>query len=307
MCIIRDCQAAEAGGQEGERVAGTLGATVEGTVGGAGGRHTVISTSECSLSSRIGEGGGGVGSVRRAVSRVHLAHRWVATRGVAQATRGESIVVRRATELLTEAAEAPSSGGKGTGSRSAGHRVGAHAELRRRVHGRGERRVSHNGSTRARSTAAKTVDVLGKVVVSAPLRAALPIASTERNHATVSTHTTSVTAHSVAVAHVRRHHVWRAIAVAVSHGVRSRRHSGKRAAEAGGTALEVGETAGRASPVTGTWAVLRGRERRENLSSPVEDTAGGGGHLDGLFVEGTAIHAEAFSSLDEGLAKDDSG
>jgi hypothetical protein len=241
-----------------------------------------------------------VGGVRRAVSRVDLAHRRVGTGSVAQTTRGESVVVRGATELLTESTEAAGSRGKGTGSGGAGHRVRAHTELRRGVHGRWERRVGHDGSTRAGSTAAKTVDVLGKVVVTAALGAALPITGTERNHTTVSTHATSVATHSMAVAHVRRHHVWRAVSITVSHRVGSRRHSRERAAEAGGTALEVGEAAGRAGPVTGTRAVLGRREWRKNLGSPVENTAGGGGNLNGLFVEGTAVHAEAFSSLGDG-------
>lgn len=298
--IIRDGQAAEAGGQERKGVTGALGATVEGTVGGAGGRHAVVSTGESRLSGRVGEGGSGVRGVRRAISRVHLAHRRVGTGGVAQTARGESVVVRRATELLTKSTKATGSGGKGTGGGSAGHRVRTHAELRRGVHRRREGRVGHDGSARAGSTAAKTVDVLGKVVVTAALGAALPVTSAERNHAAISTHTTSVTTHSMAVAHVRRHHVWRSVAVTVTHRVGGRSHGRERASEAGGTALEVGETAGRAGPVTGTRAVLGGREGSENLSSPVENTAGGGRDLNGLFVEGAAVHAQAFSGLGEG-------
>src|SRR4051794_1908770 len=112
-------------------------------------------------------------------------------------------------------------------------------------------------------------------MVTTTLGTALPVTSTEGDNPSVATHTTRVTHTVTTVAHVRRHHRWRAVAVVVVvHWVGSGRHSGERATEACSTTLEVGEATGRASPVTRTGTVLGGREGSEDLGGAVQNPAG---------------------------------
>lgn len=236
--------------------------------------------------------------------------------------------------LMTKSTKGSASGGsKGTRRRGcAGHRVGTHAKGRRRrrrrmvvmvvrrtsVHRRREGRVSHDGSTRTRSTTSQTVDVLGEVMIATALRATLPVTSTERNHSstattTAATHTSTAVAHAVTTAaasssvtttttsvHVRRHHGWRTVTVScrtVSNRVGGRSHGGERAAEARRATLEVREATRRASPVTGTRTVLRRGERGQDLGRTVQHTTGRGRDLDGFLVESPAVHAETLRSL----------
>jgi hypothetical protein len=135
-------------------------------------------------------------------------------------------------------------------------------------------------------------------VVVAALSTASPVAGTERY---VSRTTTAhATATHVMVTHVvsrRTHHAGVTVAVTV-HGVRGCSHSGEGAAEASSAALEVGEAARRASPVTGARAVLAGRESGQDVGSTVEYTRRGRRDLDGLFIECTTVHAERFGSLE---------
>lgn len=206
MRVIRDSQTTKTGRQESEWIAGTLRA-VECTVGGASRWHPVVSSRESCLSGGVGKGGRRVRGAGRAVSRVHLAHRRVGRRTIAQSSGGDGIVVGRGTELLVETAKATGGRCEGTRGRGARHRVRPHAESRGRIHSGRESRVSHHGGTRPRSTATETVDVLGEVVISTAFRATLPVTGTEGNHATVATHSSRVThAVAAAVAHVGRHH-----------------------------------------------------------------------------------------------------
>ena len=164
-----------------------------------------------------------------------------------------------------------SSRGEGTRTWRASNRALAHAVVGRLLHGRRVSRVGHDSCTSAASTASQTADVLGEVVISAALGAALPITRAEgddtasSSHAatTMATHTTSM------VSHVLRwgHHGGRSISVASSstvsaHRVASRRgtHGWEGAAEAGRSALEVGEAARWAGPVSRAGSVLTGGE-----------------------------------------------
>lgn len=165
---------------------------------------------------------------------------------------------------------------------------GAHRHVRRRAVVVVTREVGHatlsdDGSLTAGCTTAQAACVLSEVVVLAALVAALPVAGTERNRSTatatrstanVATHATIasmavVVAVTVTVTAVAAHHARVTIALlllavrvlghAVALAVRVRlrgAHSRERAAEASSAALEVGETAAGASPVTGTRAVL---------------------------------------------------
>jgi hypothetical protein len=74
-------------------------------------------------------------------------------------------------------------------------------------------------------------------------------------------------------------------------------NSRERASEASSSALEVGKATRGASPVTGTRAVLAWGERSQDILSAVEDAARRWRDLDGLFVQGTTVHAETLSSL----------
>jgi hypothetical protein len=145
-------------------------------------------------------------------------------------------------------------------------------------------------------------------VVTAAILTALPVSSAERYSAGTTTHVTATHAVAMtAVTHVvlrRSHHTRVAITTAVSrvsHGISGRwalLHGGERATETSSAALEVGEAARRAVPVTGTRAVLARREWSNDLGSAVEDATRGGRDLNSLLVERATIHAKALSSLD---------
>lgn len=292
MGIVCHCQATKTCRQEGERIASAIGC-VETAIGGAGG-GSMISTRECGLCSGVGKRSSGMRRVGRAVSSIHLTHRRVCS-GTATETRWQGVVAwGSCSKLLVETTETACGGSERSGCRCAGNGVRAHAKSTRgRIHRRRESRVSNNGSTRTRGTTAQAVDVLGEVVIATAFRTTLPVTSTERNHTTVTTHTTAVT-HSMAMTtvHVRGDHGWRTIAIrTISNRFGSGGHSRERATEAGRTTLEVGETTRRASPVTGTRAVLRRRERGQDFGCTVQDPARRGGDLNGLFVEGTTVHA----------------
>lgn len=235
------------------------------------------------------------------VSRVHGR---VRRRGSAQ-TRGESVGGLRTTKGLTgesaSRAEARGGGTKAGRAGSASHRRRAHGEACATIHWREAGISSHNGSAGARCTAAETADVLGKVVVVAALCATLPVTSAEGNVVAAATTTTHV-AHSWTVTHVvtgRTHHAGvSTIAIAVHVG--GCLHSWERATETGGTTLEVGEAARGTGPVTGTRAVLAGWESGEDVGGAIENARGGRRDLNGLFVEGAAVHAERLGSLAKG-------
>ena len=198
--------------------------------------------------------------------------------------------------------------GEGTGTWRASNRALTHAVVGRLLHGRWVSRVGHDSCTSAACTASETADVLGEVVITATLGAALPVTCAEGDDAASSSHTpTTVAPHATSVvSHVlgRWHHGRRSIAVTSptvsAHRVTPRpgTHSWEGAAEAGRSALEVGEAAGRAGPVSGAGSVLAGREGGQNLGSAVEHAAGGGRDLDGLLVESAAVHAQALGSLE---------
>ena len=95
-------------------------------------------------------------------------------------------------------------------------------------------------------------------------------------------------------------------AVALTVWVRLRSaHCRERAAEASSAALEVGETAAGAGPVTGTWAVLGRRKRSEErwasrrlrACSAVKNARGRRRDLNGAVVKSASIHAERFGGL----------
>jgi hypothetical protein len=134
-------------------------------------------------------------------------------------------------------------------------------------------------------------------VVVAALSTASPVTGTERYvSGTTAAHATAT---HVMVTHVvsrRTHHARMTVAVAV-HRVGGCGHGGEGAAEASSAALEVGEAARRASPVTGTRTVLAGREGGQDVGSTVEYARRGRRDLDGLFVECTTVHAERLGSL----------
>lgn len=193
----------------------------------------------------------------------------------------------------------------GSGSGSAAHGATlAHTELRGVIHGRWVSGVGNNSGSSTAGAAAKAANILGKVVVATNLVAALPITSAERNnttaaHAATTTSTMTHVATMVAAVVRRRHHGRGSVAVAkvaVSTGA-TRASCRERASEASGSALEVGEAARGAGPVTRTGSVLARREWCEDILGAVEDAARRGRDLDSLFVQGSAIHAEALGSL----------
>lgn len=168
--------------------------------------------------------------------------------------------------------------------------LSAHRGAHRHVRGRtavvvpgkcGHTAFSDDGSLAARGATAQAARVLGEVVVLATLVATLPVTSTERNRSTtpatgaahVTTHATVTMAMAVsmAVSTMSAHHARvtvaglatigvRRHAVALAVWVRLSSHGREGATEACCATLEVGEAAAGASPVTGTWAVLRRRE-----------------------------------------------
>lgn len=186
----------------------------------------------------------------------------------------------------------------------------AHAKLRRIVHRRRISRVGNNGSSSSASTAAKTANILGKVVIATDLIAALPITCTER-HNTTTAHTATATTvtHVAAVVMTamvrRRHHRRWPIAIAkiafTTRTTRTTRTTGassrERASEASGSALEVGESAGGTCPITRTGPVLAGRKGREDVLGAIKNTARRGRHLDSLFIQCSTVHAQTLGSL----------
>lgn len=264
----------------------------------------VIGTSERSLSSWIAEGGSTMGVIAGSITR--RVHGRIP--GSATETGRKSVAARmRTSELLTKpcaGAESTSRSSERTRTRSAGHRTRTHTEAGRSFHGRGKGRVSDDGSSGARTAAAQTANVLREVVVSAALRTTFPVTGTEGDNASITAHATAVTVSStmavMATMVRRRHRRWGTVSVGrVAHRVgRSSTHSGEGASEASGAALEVGEAARRTGPVTRTGTVLARRERREDLGGTVENAAGRWRNLDGLFVQGSAVHTQAFGSLE---------
>ena len=84
-----------------------------------------------------------------------------------------------------------------------------------------------------------------------------------------------------AATHVWWHHTLRSVAVATTvatHGITIwRTHSWKGAAETGGSALEVGEAAGWAGPISWAWAIfINVRLHRHELPEAVEEAGGEG-------------------------------
>jgi hypothetical protein len=202
---------------------------------------------------------------------------------------------------VTSVGEATSGASEGAWAWSAGHGAWTHAVTSTWCLTTGwVTTVCNNHGTSTASAAAKTADVLGEVVITATLRATLPITSTERNN-TASTHAATTVATVVTHVLLWWHHGWRPIAVTTSVTTHiaswASTHSWERAAEARSAALEVGETARWAGPVSWAWAILAWWEWSQNLRSTVKDTARGWGDLDGLLVESTAVHAQALSSL----------
>lgn len=242
--------------------------------------------------------------------------------GVATSATGEARgqeVARRTAKVLVVAtagvegvARVERAGAAGaSGARSTSHGGLSHVVLRRVVHGRGIARVGNDSSTGAAGSASETADVLGKVVVATDFVAALPVTSAEGNDTAAAT----PTAHTAAMAHVavasvvgRRHHLGRTVAAAAAAAAavrevisgRAGTGSGERASEAGCSSLEVGEAAGGAGPVAGARAILAGGERSQDILCAIEDPARRRRNLDGLFVEGPAIHAKALGSLNDG-------
>lgn len=214
--------------------------------------------------------------------------------------RGKCVGAGRATKMLAITAGRVEATGGSEGSRGgiAAHGSLVHAVGGLSVQGGWITRVGdHSGTSTARSTA-KTAHILGKVVISAHLITALPVTGAERHNAGAA-HTAVSTAVTV-MAHVRRsgHHSRGTIAVAIAHlATRASADSREGAAEAGGAALEVRETARGTRPVARSGAVLAGRERCKDLGSAIKDPAGGGRNLNSLFVQSPSIHAKTFSGL----------
>ena len=295
----RNRQAADAGGQEGEGIVLALGVEV---VSGSSGRGSVPGRLEGGLCGAAIEGTGGVRSGSRTEVGVE---RRIGGR-VAGQTGGESIRARGAAKVLSVAAasgaEVAAARSKGAGAGRAAHGALAHAVGRGGIHGRGIARVGNHGSAGATGSATEAAHVLGEVVVAAHLVAALPVAGAEGNDAGSSHTAVAAVAATVVAAHVRgrRHHGWWPVAIAVAHIAGGTSADGReRAAEAGRPSLEVREAARGAGPVAGPRSILAGRERRKYLGGAVEDAARRRGDLDGLFVQSTAIHAEALGGLEQ--------
>jgi hypothetical protein len=262
---------------------------------------------------RVGRGEGSFGGAAVERRRMHTsvghvpgAHGRVRA-GTAHA-RGKSIGTRRTTVLLSRETSRVASRAVRSATRSTTHGGRAHAEARRSVHRRWERRVGNDGRSSTAGAAAQTGSVLREVVVAAAVLTALPVARAERHNAGATAHVAA--AHAVAVttvAHVvlrRTHHAGVGVPASVSsvcHRITARGalgHGRERAAEAGSATLEVGEAAGRAVPVTGARAVLARGERRDDVDSTVEHAPRRRRDLDGLLVQSAAIHAQALRSLE---------
>lgn len=276
-------------------------------------RRAIRSGLESSLSSSAIKGPSRVGTGSR--SETLVVHRAGIATGTA-ANAGRQKVARGSSKMLV-IATARSKGvarveGARARARSAGHGSLAHAVLRGVIHRGRITRISNNCRSSPASTAAETAHILGEIVVATNLIATLPVTGTERND-TTTTHATTAVAHGAVVTTMwwRRHHGRRSITTAAiaiatswfSSTGAAAASSRERASETSSSALEVREAARRAGPVARPGAVLAGRERSKNVLSAVKHTAGGGRNLDGLFVQGTSVHAQALGSLDVELAK----
>lgn len=290
--IVRDAEAAEATAQEGERVRGGLLTSVHTAAVGEG--RVVLSSREGGLGTAVE-----TTRVHASVVAVGRAHSGVG-RSSSTKTGGESVGGLRTAVALTRevtgGVEATLLRSIRGGSRSAGHGWRSHSEALGAI--LLEVGIGDQSSACTRSTTTKTANVLSKVVVVAALGATSPVSGTERNvGGTTAAHTTTAT--HVVVTHVvsrRTHHTRVAVTVAV-HRIRSGRHGREAASEAGSAALEVGEAARRAGPVTGTGTVLAGREGSQDVGGAVENTRRGRRDLDGLLVKCTSVHAEGLSGL----------
>lgn len=298
-------KAADAAGEEGEwivLVVAAVGVAVIEIVRARG--RPVAGRLEGSLSGPAVEGAGRVRSRGRSETAMGVKRARVSCCATAQT--GREVVARGTAKVLlvVPARSERASRRKGAGSRSSAHRALAHAILRRIVHGGWVSGIGHDSSSGTARTAAKTADVLGEVVITANFVSTLPITGTEGHYSTATHSSTTVTAHGAVVAAMgrRRHHGRRSVAtvsIRVSAHVVPRAGSDcwEGASEAGSSALEVGETTRGAGPVTRTRAVLARWEGRQNILSAVENTARRRRDLDGLLVQGTAIHAKTLGSL----------
>ena len=280
--IVRDAEAAEATAQEGERVRGGLLTSVHTATVGEG--RVVLSSREGGLGTAVE-----TTRVHASVVAVGRAHSGVGGSSSTK-TGGESVGGLRTAVALTLLRSIRG------GSRSAGHRWRSHSEALGAI--LLEVGIGDQSSACTRSTTTKTANVLSKVVVVAALGATSPVSGTERNvGGTTAAHTTTAT--HVVVTHVvsRRTHDTRVAVTVAVHRIRSGRHGREAASEAGSAALEVGEAARRAGPVTGTGTVLAGREGSQDVGGAVENTRRGRRDLDGLLVECTTVHAEGLSGL----------
>lgn len=309
--LAADTQAANTGRQKRERVVLVV-VGVE-VVAGTSRRGAIAGRLESCLSRAAVE------SPSRVRARSRPAEVSVKGRRVRGSTsaepRGKGISAGGPTEVLGRVWAGRGEGRRRRGKRSRAGRT-SHGSLthvvleaRSRLHLRSRiTRVGNHRGTGTASAAAQAAHVLGKVVIATSFVAALPVTSAERNNATATHTAVTTTSMSVmataAATHVvglgRRDHRRTAvsIAAAVAHVAgRSSSNSREGAAEARSTALEVGETTRWAGPVTGTRPVLAGRERREDLGSPIQDTARRRRNLNGLLVQSPAVHAQALGSL----------
>jgi hypothetical protein len=216
------------------------------------------------------------------IGHVSSTHRGV--RASTAHTGRQSVRARRSAVLLRGVSTSETGGTIRSSTRSTTHGGRTHAEARGSVHWGREGGVGNDSSSSTASTATQTSSVLGKVVVSTTVLAALPVTSSERNHASSAAHvSTTHTMTVTAVTHVvlrRSHHARVTIAGTVScvtHTITSGRtllHRGEGAAETSSTTLEVGEATGRAVPVTRAGAVLARREWRDDVGSAVNDATG---------------------------------
>ena len=201
---------------------------------------------------------------------MRVQRRRVRSRTAPTNARREGIGARRTAKVLslaTALVERPARRCKRSRSVGSSHRALAHVVGGRGVHRGGVPRVGDNGSASATGAATEAADVLGKIVVAAHVVSALPVASpkgddTRTAHAAMAA-TTTVSS-MVTTTHMRRraHHVRGAIPVSIAHLAGGARIHGRvGAAEAGSPALEVGEPARWAGPVTRSRPILAGRER----------------------------------------------
>jgi hypothetical protein len=144
--------------------------------------------------------------VHAAVWCVLSTHWWIWTSGTDSGRK--SVSAWWSTELLTRKSSTrakASSGSEWPRTRCSSHGGGAHSEARWRVHWRGKR-ISNHSSPGSTCTTAETANVLREVMISASVRSALPVTSSEGYHTRIPTthmtHSVTVAAHMVR----RRHH-----------------------------------------------------------------------------------------------------